>query len=160
MFNSKPNNTAELEGTLVQLDALYKSYETVLQSAQEQLEALALSDSDYDKLLERALRNQDLLTKLGNNASLRVIEAITKDDGGRITDYLTKEVTARVSKELEETLEKRLADVVTAIIDSETFERAVDVKMCENQTIKDCIDVTATLKSLVRKVMPDQGLYC
>jgi len=157
MFNTKPNNTAELEGTLVQLDTLYKSYETVLQSAQEQLEALSLSDSDYDKLLERALRNQDLLTKLSNSASLRVIEALTKDDGSRITDYLTKEVTARVSKELEETLEKRLADVVTAIIDSETFERAVDVKMCENQTIKDCIDVTATLKSLVRKVMPDQS---
>ena len=157
MFNTKPNNTAELEGTLVQLDTLYKSYETVLQSAQEQLEALSLSDSDYDKLLERALRNQDLLTKLSNSASLRVIEALLKDDGSRITDYLTKEVTARVSKELEETLEKRLADVVTGIIDSETFERAVDVKMCENQTIKDCIDVTATLKSLVRKVMPDQS---
>ena len=157
MFNTKPNNTAELEGTLVQLDTLYKSYETVLQSAQEQLEALSLSNSDYDKLLERALCNQDLLTKLSNSASLRVIEAITKDDGGRITDYLTKEVTARVSKELEETLEKRLADVVTAIIDSETFERAVDVKMCENQTIKDSIDVTATLKSLVSKVMPDQS---
>ena len=158
MFNTKPNNTAELEGTLVQLDTLYKSYETVLQSAQEQLEALSLSDSDYDKLLERALRNQDLLTKLSNSASLRVIEALLKDDGSRITDYLTKEVTARVSKELEETLEKRLADVVTGIIDSETFERAVDVKMCENQTIKDCIDVTATLKSLVKKVMPDQSL--
>ena len=123
MFNTKPNNTAELEGTLVQLDALYKSYETVLQSAQEQLEALALSDSDYDKLLERALRNQDLLTKLGNNASLRVIEAITKDDGGRITDYLTKEVTARVAAALEEDLSTKLNDVVTAIINSETFER-------------------------------------
>ncbi len=157
MFNTKPNNTAELEGTLVQLDTLYESYETVLQSAQEQLEALSLSDSDYDKLLEKALCNRDFVTKLSNSASLRVIQAIEKDDGGHITDYLTKEVTARVYKELEGTLEDRLADVVRGIIDSETFERAVDVKMCENQTIKDCIDVTATLKSLVTKVMPTES---
>lgn len=157
MFNTKPNNTTELEGTLVQLDALYKSYETVLQSAQEQLEALSLSDSDYDKLLERALGSDYFTTKLSNSASLRVIESIARDDGSRITDYLTKEVTARVFKELEETLENRLADVVTGIIDSRKFERAVDAKMCENQTIKNCIDVTATLRSLVTKVMPDQS---
>ena len=157
MFNTKPNNTAELEGTLVQLDALYKSYETVLQSAQEQLEALSLSDSDYDKLLNKAAQNQDLITRLSVATTNRVITALGKEESDKLTAYLTAEVTKRVAAALEEDLAERLNAVVKTIIDSETFERAVDAKMCENQTVKDCIDVTTTLKSLVKKVMPDQS---
>tara|TARA_R110002012_G_scaffold55855_1_gene142543 strand:+ start:28 stop:501 length:474 start_codon:yes stop_codon:yes gene_type:complete len=157
MFNTKPNNTAELEGTLVQLDALYKSYETVLQSAQEQLEALSLSDADYDKLLNKAAQNQDLITRLSVATTNRVITALGKEESDKLTAYLTAEVTKRVAAALEEDLAERLNAVVKTIIDSETFERAVDAKMCENQTVKDCIDVTTTLKSLVKKVMPDQS---
>ena len=157
MFNTKPNNTAELEGTLVQLDALYKSYETVLQSAQEQLEELSLSDYDYDKLLNKAAQNQYLLTKLSNAASRRVIEALATNEEERIVKYLTTEVTKRVAAALEEDLEKKLADVVTKIIDSETFEQAVHAKMCENQTINDCVTVTSMLKIIAGKVMSTES---
>lgn len=157
MFNTKPNNTAELEGTLVQLDALYQSYETVLQSAQEQLETLSLSDSDYDKLLDKASTNQDLLTKLSNAASRRVIEAFGNEESDRLVAYLTTEVTKRVAAALEEDLEKKLADVVTNIINSETFEQAVNAKMCENQTINDCVTVTSMLKIIAGKVMPTES---
>jgi len=157
MFNTKPNNTAELEGTLVQLDTLYQSYETVLQSAQEQLETLSFSDSDYDKLLNKAAQNQDLMTRLSTATANRVITALGKEESDRLTAYLTAEVTKRVAAALEEDLEKKLNDVVTKIIDSETFEQAVNAKMCENQTISDCVTVTSMLKIIAGKVMSTES---
>ena len=102
MFNSK--STADLEGTLVQLDALHASYAAILKSAETQLAALSLTDNDYKRLLEIANTNTAYRSKISSDVASEVCREIRNDPDDAIATALAGKVTNVVLEKVEAAL--------------------------------------------------------
>ena len=151
MFNSK-SNVAELEGTLLQLDALHSSYAAILESAEEQLASLSLQDSDYKRMLDLAISNVPLCTKLTDQASAKVLRAIKNDYDNAIFDAIVTKVSKQIVGELKDTFVAGLPAIYQEVIDSDMFAKAVDTKLSEHKGLCEAFMISEVLKTLIQKV--------
>jgi len=151
MFNSK-SNTAELEGTLLQLDALHSSYASLLKSAEDQLAELSLKDSDYKRMLELAVNNVSFRTKLNEETSARVLRAITNDTDNSITNAIVNKISKQILNELNESFKAGLPAIYQEIIDSAEFAKAIDCKLAEHQGVQEAATISELAKAFVLKI--------
>ena len=160
MFNSK-SNVAELEGTLLQLDALHSSYAAILKSAEEQLASLSLQDSDYKRMLDLAISNVPLRTKLTDETSAKVLRAIKNDSDNSILDAIVTKVSKQILTELNVQFISGLPAIYQEVIDSDMFAKAIDTKLAEHKGLYEALNISEVLKVLIQKVNtanePQQG---
>ena len=151
MFNSK-SNIADLEGTLVQLDALHASYAAILKSAESQLAALSLTDSDYKRLLEIANTNTAYRSKISSDVASEVCREIRNDPDNAIATALAGKITAIVYEKVSEQLTAGFTKIYTDVLESQMFEDAITAKLCENEVMYESFNISEGFKALIQKV--------
>ena len=150
MFNTKPD-TAELQSTVVKLDTLYTSFNTLLESAQNQLETLSLQESDYQRLFKTALDNKEFSAALIEKITSSVLLAITEDSENKISQAIADKVTAQVIERSKETLTDSLNVLYNEVLSSNVFEDAVTRKISEHAQIQEAFTISEGLKALISK---------
>jgi hypothetical protein len=155
MFNSK--FTADLEGTLVQLDALYESYAAILKSAEAQLAALSLTDNDYKRLLEIANANTAYRSKISSDVAYEVLREIRIDPDDVIATAIGGKVIKIVLDKVEAALVDRYTKIYEEVIESKVFEKAVIDKLSQHQGVQESFNISEGFKALVQKVNEANG---
>ena len=155
MFNSK--STADLEGTLVQLDALHASYAAILKSAETQLAALSLTDNDYKRLLEIANTNTAYRSKISSDVASEVCREIRNDPDDAIATALAGKITNVVLEKVEAALVASYTKIYQEVIESEMFEKAVIAKLSQHQGVQDSFNISEGFKALIQKVNEANG---
>ena len=150
MFNSKPN-TAELESTLVKLDTLYSSFNTLLTSAQDQLAALSLEEHDYQRLLQTAVTNKDFNKALTDQVSFAVLDIIRKDEDNTIAQAIVAQVSKQVLADYDTMFQAGLKEIYSDVLNSRVFQDAIDTKIAEHTQVQESFTISEGLKALISK---------
>ena len=151
MFNTK-SNTADLEGTLLQLDALHTSYAAILKSAESQLEALTLTDKDYKRMLEIANANVPYRSKITSEAAAAVLRSIKQDSDNSILDAIITKVSKVVLDGLNDSFKAGLPAIYQEVIDSDMFAKAVEAKLVQHEVMQESFTISEMTKALIQKI--------
>jgi hypothetical protein len=150
MFNPRPN-TAELESTLVKLDTLYSSFNTLLESAQEQLAALSLEEHDYQRLLKTAVTNKDFNEALVDQTSFVVLDIIRKDENNTIAQTIVAQVSKQVLADYDTVFQAGLKEIYSDVLNSQVFQDAIDARIAEHTQVQESFTISEGLKALISK---------
>ena len=150
MFKSN-DNTVEIQGTLVKLDALYESYATILKQAKEQLEGLELSAEDYT-VLTRKLSTHSAFNKSVSSATCieLIKQMVTPDEDNALLEEIIARITKRVSDNLQKMLASELASAVDAFISSDYVETEVEKRIAGTKSIQQAISKDVALDMLIK----------
>lgn len=126
MFNSKSTDTVQLSDTVLKLDALYASYDSILSEVKAQLETLDITDAQISRISTNLCNNNTLRERVATkavtdlayalaNASQEEVEGKKQLEG--LVEALASRVMDKVSDVLnaviETTIESRLKEVYT-----------------------------------------------
>ncbi len=124
MFNSKSTDTVQLSDTVLKLDALYASYDSIFAEVKAQLETIDVTDAQISRIS----------THLCNNNTLRervATKAVT-DLAGALADASQEEVEGKKQLEglvdaLSSRVMDKVSDVLIAVIESTVESRLKEV---------------------------------
>lgn len=157
MFQSKTPDTVVLSDTVLKLDGLYDSYESVLAQVKDQLGNIDINDDHINRLCQRLKVDKlfistvsksavEILTETLNDAT---VEDIEKD---RRMSGLMKALARHVVFELSEYFAPLLDDKLGEYMTDEKLQEALTTSVKENPRMKRAYASLDTLESILQYI--------
>lgn len=155
--------STDIQGTLVQLESLYKAYSTILEDAKEQLGSLAVDDETVRKIANVVKKDPDLQKEVKQDVITAFAQSMRDGDAdaldhwrGRqfmkmVTDHVMQEIKNDVVSYVSSLLED--ADIVSKI--DERAKQRVDAILADRTEISDAVNTHRLIKAAVVNVLDD-----
>ena len=119
MFNSKSTDTIQLSDTVLKLDALYASYDSILSEVKAQLESLDVTDEQISRISTNLCNNNLLREKVACKAVTDLAGALAEAsqeniEGKKQLEGLVEALSSRVMDKISEVLNTVIETTVQA----------------------------------------------
>ena len=149
--------TTELNGTLVQLETLYNSYNTILDQAKAQLEKIDLDDNARKRIAEDISKDTDLRKALSEQLFRDLRSDLQNADEAAMDSYVASNFVKLLSDKIYEQVELKIDTYVKQIIDnvftSDYIENELTKKVKENTNIAQAIRTRIQMKAAIQMLM-------
>ena len=146
--------TAQLQDTITSLDALYVSYNALLEDAKAQLESLnfELSDADAETVVRKLRIRSDFRKSIAESLMIQLTDMI-KDESAEFEDsavfkVLLKTITKHVQADLSQHIYEILDNHITDVLQSDALKSKVEVAVLEHPMIHTAVETRLTLRKL------------
>ena len=146
--------TAQLQDTITSLDALYVSYNALLEDAKAQLESLnfELSDADSETVVRKLRTRSDFRKSIAESLMIQLTDMI-KDESAEFEDsavfkVLLKTITKRVQADFSQHIYEILDNHITDVLQSDALKSKVEVAVLEHPMIHTAVETRLTLRQL------------
>ena len=146
--------TLQLQDTLTSLDALYVSYNALLQDAKAQLETLdfTLSDTDSDLIVQKLRTRNDFKKSVAEYLLMSLTDMIKSDsdafEDSVIYKKLLSTITSQVEKHMTDKFYEMLNTQVTEFLQSSEIASSVERAVLEHPMIHTATETRLTLRKL------------
>ena len=146
--------TVQLQDTLTNLDALYVSYNALLQDARAQLETLdfALSDSDSDTIVGKLRTRSDFKKSVAEYLMAALTDIIKSDsdafENSAIYKKLLSTITTQVEEHMTEQFSEMLNTQVATILKSDELKSKVEQAALKTPVVMQAAQTRLTLRKL------------
>ena len=140
-------DTIKLETTLVQLDALYKAYDSLLESAKEQLETLDVSEAQLDTIAVKIRQNNEFSSLVRNTVRDRLYDLLrsSEEEAENIAFRgIVKSLTDRVWADMVPMVQSQIDETVKEAIIKADVTGQVETKVAEAVANNTTIDTALT----------------
>lgn len=151
--------TTELNGTIVQLESLYNSYNTILDQAKSQLETIDLDDESRKRIVEDIVKDKPLQKILSDDLFRALTKHISDADDALMETYASSSFMKLISKKILETITNRIDEYVKQLVDnvftSDYIEQQLKRKVDANRDIGAAIQTRDQLRKAMSVLMAD-----
>jgi len=151
--------TTEINGTLVQLESLYNSYNTILDQAKQQLEKIDLDDNARARISEDIAKDKDLRKALSEQLFRDMRDDLQRADEETMSSYVSSCFVKLVSQKIYEQIEVKIDAYVKQIVDniftSDYIEQQLKKKVDANTDIASAITSRDQMRSAIKELMQD-----
>jgi hypothetical protein len=151
--------TTELNGTLVQLESLYNSYNTILDQAKQQLEKIDLDDNARKRISEDIAKDTDLRKALSEQLFRDMRSDLQDADEATMNSYVASNFVQLLSEKIYEQITQKLDNYVKELVDniftSDYIERELQKKVDANTDIAKAIRTRSQMKAAIQILMTE-----
>lgn len=119
------DNTVAANDVLLRLDALAKGYEEVLELAKKQLESFEITETDWNRLVEKLDRRIDYFTFAGKFAARMSAALVNMQEG---SDNPDSEAIVRLLDALTHRIEGRLRQLIESEVRAAVVDQTVGLR--------------------------------
>ena len=157
MFKTKPTDTVELSGTLVKLDGLYQSYESVLEQVKDQLCSIDINDDHINRIVARLRGDRNFISNVSKAAVDNLTDTLRDASCEEIAEdkrlgNLMKVMSHHVVFELQEHFDQILSHHLSQYLTDEKLAEVLESTVRENPRIKRAYASLDTLESLLKYI--------
>ncbi len=151
--------TTNIDGTLVQLETLYNSYNTILDQAKGQLEKIDIDDKTRSRIAEEVIKSDDLRKKISEQFFRDMRSDLMNADEALMQSYVAsdfvKKITDKIYEQIAKQLDAYIKEIVDNIFTSTYVEQQLERKIKENKELTQSITSQVQLKELLKTVLAD-----
>ena len=151
--------TTNIDGTLVQLETLYNSYNTILDQAKGQLEKIDIDDKTRSRIAEEVIKSDDLRKKISEQFFRDMRSDLMNADEALMQSYVASDFAKKITEKIYEQISQKLDNYVKEIVDnvftSDYVEAQLQLKIKANQELSQSITTKEQLKALLQTVLAD-----
>jgi len=156
-MSTTTSNATDLEGTLVKLDALYKSYVTIFETATTQLESLELTERQLNEIAYSLSTDYSFTRSLSKRITAQLMEQLMANDGENDSfDGLVYRIAARVMQHIDNEIASRMTIAVNDILESRTFEQSIEMQIKNSPVIEKSVNISSLALALFDKLNEEQ----
>ena len=152
MFNSKSSDTVQLSDTVLKLDALYASYDSILTEVKAQLETLDVTDAQITRISTNLCNNNILRERVATKAVTDLATALANAseediEGKKQLEGLVDALSGRVMLNIQPMLESIIVDHLKNFFTDEKLYEVMTNFLSERPAIitafksQDCLDL-------------------
>ena len=151
--------TTELNGTIVQLEALYNSYNTILDQAKEQLETIDLDDTSRKRIVEDLAKDTDLQKQLSEQLFRNVQAKILNGNEEVLNTYAQSRfveiITEKIYDKLVLRLDSYLKEIVDQVFTSDYIEQQLKLKIDKNEQLSSALTSRDQMRTALKALLAD-----
>ena len=146
--------TVQLQDTLTNLDALYVSYNALLQDAKAQLETLdfALSDTDSDTIVQKLRTRNDFKKSVAEYLLMSLTDMIKSDSDAFEDSAIYKKLLSTITTKVEEHMTEQFYDMlntqVKSFLESPELASKVEQAALKTPVVMQAAQTRLTLRKL------------
>ncbi len=151
--------TTNIDGTIVQLEALYNSYNTILDQAKGQLEKIDIDDKTRSRIAEEVIKSDSLRKKISEQFFRDMRSDLMNADEALMQSYVAsdfvKKITDKIYEQVAKQLDAYIKEIVDNVFTSTYVEQQLERKIKDNQELAQSIKSQVQLKELLKTVLAD-----
>ncbi len=151
--------TTQIDGTLVQLETLYNSYNTILDQAKSQLETIDIDDNTLSRISEQVLASDVLRKKISEQFFRDMRQDLIDADEALIQSYVAsdfvKRITEKIYSQISQKLENYVKEIVDNVFTSDYVEQQLKKKIKENTDVSSAITSRDQMRTAIQSLLKD-----
>jgi len=151
--------TTQIDGTLVQLETLYNSYNTILDQAKSQLETIDIDDNTLSRISEQVLASDVLRKKISEQFFRDMRQDLIDADEALIQSYVASDFVKRITEKIYSQISQKLDNYVKEIVDnvftSDYVEQQLKKKIKENTDVSSAITSRDQMRTAIQSLLKD-----
>ena len=154
-------STLQLQDTLTNLDALYVSYNALLQDAKAQLESLdfQLSDADSDTIVQKLRVRNDFKKSTAEYLLMSLTDMIKSDSDAFEDSAIYKKLLSTITSQVEQHMTEQFYDMlntqVQSILKSDELKSKVEQAALNTPVVMQAAETRLTLRKLTELLTDD-----
>ena len=153
-------SSTDIQGTLVQLEALHQAYSTILEDAKQQLGSLELDAKAIKDIADLVKNDSGLLRDLQESVISDFAQSLREGSDTALQHWRGRQFMEMVTKGVLETIKEEIQSYVTNLLNdaniNESIDRRVELQLISRSDVQEAMTTQRLFAAAVKGVIEDK----